>query len=87
MTTNNPTSSKSHFLNLFFLSWLAINVIQSILTGVHPDEAYYLMYAKYLDWGYFDHPSIVVIRIKSFSWIYTNTITQHFICLFEWDVA
>ncbi|GAB3924977.1 hypothetical protein GCM10028827_13810 [Mucilaginibacter myungsuensis] len=30
---------------------------------VHPDEAYYWIYAKFLDWGYYDHPPAVAIFI------------------------
>lgn len=31
------------------------------------DEAYYWLYSKHLDWGYFDHPPFVGIVIKLFS--------------------
>jgi hypothetical protein len=31
---------------------------------LHADEAYYWVYSKYLDWGYFDHPPMVAVFIK-----------------------
>lgn len=33
------------------------------------DEAYYWLYSKYLDWGYFDHPPFVGVVIKLFSFL------------------
>ncbi|MDR1699048.1 MAG: glycosyltransferase family 39 protein [Prevotellaceae bacterium] len=44
--------------------WLAVNLLQSAFTGLSNDEAYYWMYAQYLDWGYFDHPPMVALFIK-----------------------
>lgn len=33
------------------------------------DEAYYWLYSQNLDWGYFDHPPVVGILIKMFSFL------------------
>lgn len=33
------------------------------------DEAYYWLYSKHLDWGYFDHPPFVGVVIKLFSFL------------------
>lgn len=33
------------------------------------DEAYYWLYSKNLDWGYFDHPPMVAWIIKTTSWL------------------
>jgi len=52
---------------LFFgglLGWLLLNLLQAGLTGLEPDEAYYWLYARYLDWGYFDHPPMVALLIR-----------------------
>jgi len=35
---------------------LVLNVMQAWLTELDPDEAYYWIYSRQLDWGYFDHP-------------------------------
>ncbi|MDX1943654.1 MAG: glycosyltransferase family 39 protein [Saprospiraceae bacterium] len=52
-------------LFLFFLCiWLILNVLQAAFTQLDPDEAYYWMYSKELDWGYFDHPPAIAILIK-----------------------
>jgi 4-amino-4-deoxy-L-arabinose transferase-like glycosyltransferase len=33
------------------------------------DEAYYWIYSRYLDWGYFDHPPFVGVVIRLFSFL------------------
>jgi len=48
----------------FLLFWTALNILQSYKMEVHPDEAYYWLYAKFLDWGYYDHPPAVAIFIR-----------------------
>jgi 4-amino-4-deoxy-L-arabinose transferase-like glycosyltransferase len=55
---------------LFFAlltAWFLVNLLQAIFTEVLSDEAYYYLYGKYLEWGYFDHPPMValIIRISS----------------------
>ncbi len=39
-------------LYVFLGTWFLINLLQALFTGLHPDEAYYWMYSKFLDWGY-----------------------------------
>ena len=51
-------------LYIFLFVWLTINLIQSAFIGVDGDEAYYWMFSKNLDWGYFDHPPMVALLIK-----------------------
>jgi hypothetical protein len=48
----------------FLLFWTILNVIQAATLQLHADEAYYWMYSKYLDWGYFDHPPMVALFIR-----------------------
>lgn len=38
-------------------------------TELSYDEAYYWLYSKKIDWGYFDHPPMVAWIIKSTSWL------------------
>ncbi|NOR74436.1 MAG: hypothetical protein GQ525_04685 [Draconibacterium sp.] len=52
---------KKHFLILGI--WLLINLLQSILTGLHSDESYYWMFSQNLDWGFFDHPPMAALFI------------------------
>lgn len=48
---------------LFLLCWTIFNAVQAYTLEVHADEAYYWMYSKFLDWGYFDHPPMVAVFI------------------------
>ncbi|HEY0677089.1 MAG TPA: glycosyltransferase family 39 protein [Chitinophagaceae bacterium] len=50
---------------LFYGTWLLLNLIQSASTGLLDDEAYYWVYSRFLDWGYFDHPPMVALLIKA----------------------
>src|SRR6187402_1904124 len=47
----------------FLLCWTIFNAAQAYTLEVHADEAYYWMYSRFLDWGYFDHPPMVAIFI------------------------
>jgi len=48
----------------FLLAWTILNVIQAYTLELHADEAYYWLYSRYLDWGYFDHPPMVALFIR-----------------------
>lgn len=52
---------KKHWLLL--TGWLLINIVQSVITNLHSDEAYYWMYSKNLEWGFFDHPPMTAFLI------------------------
>ncbi len=49
---------------VFFLTWLFLNLIQATATELFDDEAYYWVYSNFLDYGYFDHPAMIAILIK-----------------------
>ncbi len=54
---------KNHRL-LFYGLWLLLGLVQSGLTELQDDEAYYWVYSRFLDWGYFDHPPMTALLIK-----------------------
>jgi len=56
-------------LIVFLSAWFLLNILQALYTGLHPDEAYYWLYGKFLAWGYFDHPPMVALFIKGGSFI------------------
>lgn len=51
-------------LTLLF-GWMIVNLIQASYTGLANDEAYYWMYSRNLDYGYFDHPPAIALLIKA----------------------
>jgi len=56
-----PNLEKKHWLLL--AGWLIINILQSVFTNLHSDEAYYWMYSKNLAWGFFDHPPMAAFLV------------------------
>ena len=68
------------FLNIPYLFWvflgivLVVNLLQSYWTELDPDEAYYWMYSRVLDWGYFDHPPMVALMIRVGYWLFPNEL-------------
>ena len=65
-------SSKS--FNIFLLLMAAVNLLQAVFTSLNNDEAYYWMYSKYPDWGYFDHPPMIGIMIKAGYLLFQNEL-------------
>src|SRR3984885_16162372 len=62
-TVNNTFKSNKNIL-YFLLFWTALNTIQAATLELQGDEAYYWLYSRYLDWGYFDHPPMVALFIR-----------------------
>lgn len=46
------------------LIWMIVNLLQAITTELANDEAYYWMYSRNLDYGFFDHPPAIAVLIK-----------------------
>ena len=59
----------SKILNLSLLCIILIHIWIAGQFELSHDEAYYWLYSQHLDWGYFDHPPVVGLIIKSFSFL------------------
>jgi len=55
---------KDRYKNLFLLTWLVLGLLQACFSELWDDEAYYWVYSRHLDWGYFDHPPMIALLIK-----------------------
>jgi hypothetical protein len=62
--TVNKLSQPNKLIWYFLLGWTLLNIIQACTLELQGDEAYYWMYSRYLDWGYFDHPPMVAMFIR-----------------------
>jgi len=62
--TANKTFQSNKTIWYFLLAWTALNIIQAYTLELHADEAYYWLYSRFLDWGYFDHPPMVALFIR-----------------------
>lgn len=58
------TFFRQHHRFVFYSAWILLGVIQSGLTELQDDEAYYWVYSKFLDWGYVDHPPMTGLLVK-----------------------
>ncbi len=58
--------------NVFYTFWVMSLLLQACFTELIPDEAYYWLYSRTLDWGYFDHPPIVAVLIKAGDFLWHN---------------
>jgi hypothetical protein len=66
---------------LFFLIlglWFSVNLLQAIFAEINADEAYYFLWGKYLDWGYFDHPPLAGVMTHISSLFFTGNLGARF---------
>lgn len=66
---------------LFFITvfiFFIINVLQGSYTELIPDEAYYWVYSLDMSWGYFDHPPLVALWVKTSSWLFNKELGVRF---------
>ncbi|HWR32320.1 MAG TPA: glycosyltransferase family 39 protein, partial [Chitinophagaceae bacterium] len=64
---------KNHRLAFYGL-WLLLGIFQAGLTELQDDEAYYWVFSKYMDWGYFDHPPMTALLVKMGYAIFPNEL-------------
>ncbi|WP_316747166.1 ArnT family glycosyltransferase [Pedobacter gandavensis] len=71
--------SPEQILFIFLGVWTILNIIQASFVEVHSDEAYYWVYSRFLDWGYFDHPPMVALFIKIGDLLLPGTLGMRFL--------
>jgi len=64
VTASNKSIQSNKIILYFLLLWTILNAIQAYTLELQGDEAYYWLYSRYLDWGYFDHPPMVALFIR-----------------------
>jgi hypothetical protein len=69
----SPFLNRNHRL-LFYGTWLLLGLMQAALTELQDDEAYYWVYSRFLDWGYFDHPPLTGLLVKMGYAIFPNEL-------------
>lgn len=69
--------AKHHRL-LFYGLWLLLGLLQAGLTELQDDEAYYWVFSRHLDWGYFDHPPMTALLVKAGYAIFPNELGVRF---------
>ena len=71
---------QNHHRLLFYSTWLILALAQSASTELIADEAYYWVYSRFPDWGYFDHPPMIAVLIRSGYAIFHNELGVRLIC-------
>ncbi len=66
--------SKRRLFLLFLLFWIIQSLITALNTELYFDEAYYWMYSRFPDWGYFDHPPMVAVMIAAGNFLGKNEL-------------
>lgn len=59
---------------LFYSGWALLSIIQAANTELFDDEAYYWVYSRFIDWGYFDHPPMIAALVKAGYAIFQNEL-------------
>ena len=72
---------QKHHRLVFYSAWIILGLIQARFTELLDDEAYYWVYSKFLDWGYFDHPPMIALLIKMGYAIFPNELGVRFFLL------
>ena len=65
---------------IFYSLWLLLALTQAASTELIADEAYYWVYSKFLAWGYFDHPPMIALLIKTGYSLFHNEFGVRLIC-------
>src|SRR5688572_20265762 len=59
---------------IFYTIWMVLALVQASMTELQDDEAYYWVYSKFLDWGYYDHPPMIAILVKAGYAVFPNEL-------------
>ena len=86
--TNDCRGAKFCVSTIVFI-WFVINILQSVFTTIHEDEAYYALFGEHLAWGYFDHPPMVALMTFLSGHLFSGTLGVRFFtiivsCLSLW---
>jgi len=73
----------SHSIKVLILLFFIFQILIATQFNLAHDEAYYWMFSKRLDWGYFDHPPLAALIIRIFSFLPHSEIGIRFgfVCL------
>lgn len=63
---------------ILLIIWMIADLLQAVFTPIHADEAYYALYGRHLDWGYYDHPPMVALLTAFSSILFHNNLGVRF---------
>ncbi len=74
--------SENYLIALAVAGVFLLNILQALFTELGHDEAYYWVWSRYPDWGYFDHPPIVAFLIAIGYSVLSNELGVRFLFVF-----
>jgi hypothetical protein len=76
-SVNRKLNYRSIFI-LFLAIWFLVNLLQAVFMEILSDEAYYGLFGRYLDWGYYDHPPMVALMTRISSVLFSGNLGIRF---------
>lgn len=58
----------------FYTIWFVASLLQAYSTPLLEDEAYYWLFSRYIDWGFYEHPPMVAFMIKAGYALFANEL-------------
>lgn len=77
--------TKKQLFVFYLLLFFVVNLLQGAYTELIDDEAYYWLWSKNLDWGYFDHPPMVALWIKISQFFFDGELGVRFFSAFMFN--
>lgn len=63
---------------IILVLWMTADLLQAVFTPIHADEAYYAIFGRHLDWGYYDHPPMVALMTALGSAFFSGNLSIRF---------
>ncbi len=80
----NSVKRKLNYRSIFILFlalWFLVNLVQAVYTEILSDEAYYGLFGRNPDWGYYDHPPMVALMTGISSLLFSGNLGIRFMSL------
>ncbi|WP_183563193.1 ArnT family glycosyltransferase [Mucilaginibacter sp. SP1R1] len=71
----------------FLLLWTLLNILQAYTLELHADEAYYWVFSRMMDWGFYYHPPMVAVFIRIGDTLVHNELGARLITLLSSTLA
>jgi len=67
--------------------WIAVNMASAFFSLLYADEAYYVLFSKRMDFGYFDHPPMIALMIRIGQFVFRNELGVRLLALLSVSAA
>ena len=81
---------KFNYTTSFWILLVSITLFRLVIAGkvgLSTDESHYVLYTRFLDWGYFDHPPFIAFMGALSSFFGESPIFYRVIPIFLWSLT